>query len=127
MDTTSVLAEVLGIIFTVAGLSLLINRKSASGLLDELSRSHGLLWFGGFIALLFGSVLVAVHNSWNSELESLVSIIGWLALLKGAWILVLPDSSVSLYKKSNTAGVIAFSGFIALLLGLILLYEAVIV
>ena len=51
------------------------------------------------LALTMGAVLVVIHNIWGSRLQMLISLIGWLTLLKGAFILILPNSTVALYKK----------------------------
>ena len=115
-------SQILGIVLTVSGLSLLFNKKGVTSLVEDLTRNQGLLWLLGFFALVMGAVLVGLNKVWSSGVQLLVTIIGWLTLIKGAFILLFPNTAVSLSKKWNNAGLFAFSGLGALVLGLILLY-----
>jgi len=123
MNLTIVLAQALGIILTVSGLSMLVSRKSIIALIDELNRSRGLLWLAGYVALVMGALIVALNNVWDYHLQLLITIIGWIAVIKGAVILLFPNFTVSLYKKMVTNAVITLSGLVTLILGLILLYK----
>lgn len=122
MSTTIVLSQILGIIITVFGLSVLVNKKSIIALLDETTQSQGVLWILGFITLIFGGLIVVFNNVWSSGLQLFITIIGWLVLLKGIVTLVFPDFTVRIYKKWVNIQVIIFSGFITFIIGLILLY-----
>jgi hypothetical protein len=124
MDLVTILAKILGIVFTVVGLALLFNRKGAIAAIENVAQNLGLIWVFGFLTLVMGAVLVALDNTWNAGLLSLfITIIGWLAMLKGAYLLIFPNSAAILYKKWNKGGFIAVAGLIALILGLILLYR----
>ncbi len=123
MSHTIVLAQVLGIVITVVGLSLLVNKKTFAALMVEVTHDKGFLWIYGLSALIFGAVLVSMNNLWGSGLESLVSVIGWLALLKGIYILVFPKSASSFYRKMNKEGLFAFAGILAFVIGIVLLYK----
>ena len=115
-------SRILGIVLTVSGLSLLFNKKGVRSLIEETTQSQGLLWLFGFFALVMGSILVVFNNVWSSGMQLLVTIIGWLTLIKGAFILLFPNTAISLSKKWDKNGLFAVSGLGALVLGLILLY-----
>jgi hypothetical protein len=124
MNTTIVLAQVLGIILTVVGLSLLVARKATIAALEEFSRNPGMLWLYGFIALVFGATLVALNNVWDGTGVALtITIIGWLALLKGIFVLLFPGSAATVYRKWNKSGLILLTGFVVLIIGLIFLIQ----
>lgn len=123
MSHTIVLAQILGLVITISGLSLLTNKKTLAALVGEITHDKGFLWVYGFAALILGAVLIALNNLWGSGLESLVSVIGWLALLKGIMILIFPKSTASFYRKLNKEGFFALGGLVAFLVGLVLLYK----
>jgi hypothetical protein len=50
-------------------------------------------------------------------------VIAWLSVLKGFLLTCCPDFSLSIYKKCATSGLFTFTGFIAFVLGLVLLYK----
>ena len=122
MNTTIVLAQALGIICTVTGVSMLVNKKGVASAINELAKNEGLLWLFGFIALLVGAPIVALNNDWSSGLELCITIMGWLAVLKDVVILVFPESTVSMYKQASRSGVLAVAGLAVLFLGLALIY-----
>jgi vacuolar-type H+-ATPase subunit I/STV1 len=124
MDLVTVLAHILGIVFVVVGLALIFNKKGTSTAIENIAQSLGLIWVFGFLALAMGAVFVALNNVWDSGLLSLfITIVGWLAILKGAFLLIFPSSAAMLYKKCNKTWYFVVIGLIALILGLILLYR----
>jgi hypothetical protein len=106
----------------VIGASMVLNKKTTIAAFEEATRNRGYLWLWGFLAILIGAVIVALNNLWTSGLPLLITILGWLALLKGILILVCPEAMISLYKKVSNGGVIVFAGLVALVFGLFLLY-----
>lgn len=70
-----------------------------------------------------GAVLVASNNVWSGPLvQVIMTIIGWLILIKGAFIVLFPDTTMSLSQKWSKNGLFVVSGVVALVIGLILLY-----
>jgi hypothetical protein len=124
MNITIVLTQILGIVFTIFGLSIFTNKKGIMALMEEITKNQSFLWLVGFIVLIMGAVMVALNTVWNSGLlRLLVTIIGWLTLIKGIFILILPDVATSLYKKFNKESIFTVCGFVILILGLILTYR----
>jgi hypothetical protein len=121
MDITTVLTQILGIIFLVLGVSMFINSRNEVSVLGSIDSNKGLMWAYGFIALTMGATIIALNNIWTSGWPLVITIIGWLCLLKGVCILVFPQSMVSIYKKWNKPGLIGFTGFVIIVLGLIFL------
>lgn len=117
------LAQVLGVILTVSGLSIFINKKGVMSLIEETTRNHGFLWFYGFITLLIGTILVELNNAWSSGLRILISLLSWIILLKGLFILLLPNNAISLQKKLNSSGMLTFGGILGIVVGVVLLYK----
>lgn len=120
---TLIIAQVLGIVFVVLGLSMFFNKKNTISVMEELVRSKSFMWIGGFMALIMGVVIIEINNAGSSRLHLLVSIIGWLALIKGIFLLLFPNMAASFYEKVNKSSAFVLAGLIAFVLGLILLYK----
>lgn len=118
-----VLAQVLGILFTVVGVSMAVNKKTVVSALQEITRDPGVLWLWGFLALLMGAVFIALNNMWTGGLPLFVTIIGWLAFVKGVFILFFPRTAIALYRKCAGESLLMLCGLVAFVLGLILLYQ----
>jgi hypothetical protein len=121
MEITIVLAQILGIMFVVLGLSMLFQKKETILVMEEMIQNKTFMWMGGFLALIMGAVIVALNNVWTSGLPLFVTIIGWLSLIKGAFLLIFPGVTIYFYRKVNKGGIFVFAGLIAFVLGLILL------
>lgn len=85
------LAQLLGIFLTVTCASALFNHKLVSRLIKELSENYTLIIFSGFVSLLVGLLLVLLHNVWTYDWRVLITLIGWLAVVKGIARLFFPD------------------------------------
>lgn len=121
MDISIFFAQVLGIVLLVSGISLVANKKMSAEAIEEMLRNKGILWMAGFTGVVIGSVFVVLNNIWSSSLPLLITIIGWLILLKGTFILVFPNAAVALYRKCNKGNMLLWGGLIAIIIGLILL------
>ncbi len=122
MDISIAIAQVLGIFFVLVGLSMVAQSKATAAAIEASVENKGTLWLWGFIALLVGAVIIVLNNAWASGLQLLVTVIGWIALLKGIFILFFPGAAVSLYRKFNMSGMLVFCGVVAFVLGLVLIY-----
>ncbi len=123
MDSVIVLARISGIMCLLIGLSVM-NKSNMAAIMYELESSKGLFWFIGFMAALIGAIMLAVYSTWSAHWPVLLTILGWLALLKGIAIMLFPSSAWhSFYRKFKASGIVMFSGIIALLVGIILLYK----
>jgi len=122
MDISVIIAQVLGIFFAVVGIAMVVSSKATGSAIEESVEHKGMLFMWGFLALLIGAVVVALNNLWTTGLPLLVTVLGWLAIVKGAFILLAPGAAASLYRKFSKGGMIVFCGVVAFVLGLVLLY-----
>ena len=122
MDISVVIAQVLGIFFVVVGIAMVANGKATAGAIEESVAHKGIVFMWGVFALLTGAVIVVLNNVWTAGLPLLVTILGWLALIKGVFILLAPAAAIALYRRFGKGGMMVFCGVIAFVLGLILLY-----
>ena len=122
MNASVAITQALGIIFTVMALSVVIDRKNVSAVLEKVAQDRGFLWLWSFLILSMGAVIIAMNNVWTSGLPLLVTVLGWLTIIKGAFLLLLPGPAVALYQKCNKDSVLIFGGIAAFILGLVLLY-----
>ena len=122
MDNSIVLAQILGIVYLALGLELLFKRKFVSAAMNEALEKPASLWIMGLIALVIGAVMVTIQGIWSADWRIIVTITGWVALLKGLFILFFPHAAEKLYRKWNNESFLTAGGVVAALLGLLLLY-----
>ena len=94
MDLTLFLSQVLGIYILVASLSALLYPKQVERAMKDFSKSYLFPYFDGSLALIFGLLIVLSHNVWVGLTASVITLIGWLAVLEGFVMFLLPHESV---------------------------------
>ena len=90
--------------------------------MDELARSKALTWLAGLLTFVIGVASVSFYHAWSSDWRVVVTIFGWLTVLKGAFITLFPTASIAFYRKALTSTVMTVSGVVAVLIGIVLLY-----
>ena len=123
MQTAIFIAKVFGLSYLIIGVGFLLNRKAFQKVMGDFSKNAALVFYGGIIALVIGIVIILTHNVWAANWTVLVTIIGWLGLIKGIWIIVFPNSVskfMETYHRNENLLVIHAIG--ALIFGAVLTY-----
>ena len=120
MDVKNVF-QFLGVIYTVIGLAILLNPKYYKHMIEEYSRSAPVMFLNGCIVLAMGYFFLVANSSWSGGTPLIVTIIGWLAIVKGIYILFLPQNYAKI-AKSIKLHFLTFEGSLAVIMGIILLY-----
>ena len=75
------------------------------------------------IGVLAGLAIVLVHNVWTLNWRVLITLLGWINLLRGALTILLPDKSFALGGRMMAGKHMPMTaGVVALLVGLTLSY-----
>lgn len=90
--TTIFFSRMLGPALLIIGLSVLLNRKTYRKVMKDFSKNSALVYLGGVFALFLGLVIVLFHNVWEASLAVIITIYGWGGIVKGAWLIMFPDS-----------------------------------
>jgi hypothetical protein len=122
MATSIFLAKLLGPILVLAAVAVFMNRKSLEALAREFLNSPALLLLG-FLDFAAGLAIVLTHNVWVADWRVIITLLGWLLLLRGIVRTLIPDQvkpyGVKLMRNKNAVtGVLA----VTLVLGLALSY-----
>ena len=122
MDAALVLARFWGIILVVLCVSMLINAnfyiRLVKGFQDDSVR---FLYY--FVVLVIGAVNVSFFNQWAWNLRGIVTLLGWGALLKGCFGILLPDFSNRIIQRINLSPMVIYpTGVVFLLVGCYLLF-----
>ncbi len=123
METSVFIAKLFGLAYTVIGLGMLINGKAYKKMFDAMMKEAGVWYLGGLMALVVGFLIVSAHNVWEGSWVLLITLVGWLGLLKGLLLLLFPEWmmgwSTNLFKKRKSfTGMGAF----VFILGLVFVY-----
>ncbi len=90
--------QIFSLAYLAVGIGILINRDFYKKLFEDFSENAFALYFGGIAALVIGYLILAFHNTWTKDLSVIITIIGWVALIKGILILIRPAIMIALTK-----------------------------
>jgi hypothetical protein len=118
-------SRLLGLSYLIGGLAMLAHRNVSVGALATLP-SNRLAVLGISSALvLAGLVMVLAHNRWSKPpLVFIVTLLGWLTLIKGVVYLLLPASCMAALLRAaiDCSAYWHFAAAFLLLLGAYLTY-----
>jgi hypothetical protein len=84
----------MGLFCVALGVSL-FSKKGFADVVDGLVASRALFYVTGIFTFLCGLLVVLTHNVWSGGLlPVLVTLIGWVSLLKGLFLMCICPSSL---------------------------------
>jgi len=123
MELSLYLAQLLGVVFVVIGLAVLIRLSYYQKAYKAFLKNEGLMLLAGLFTLVLGVIWVMAHNVWVQSWEVIITIFGWLVLVKGVLLMLVPTElgkwASSLMKGK---GFLVFGGLFYLVLGIVLGY-----
>jgi uncharacterized membrane protein len=121
MQTSVVLAKLIGPLFLAVGVGLLLNGATYRKLAGEFLASTALVYLSGILTMLGGLALVLTHNVWAPDWRVLITLLGWLGTLGGAARIVMPQGTQKMGRKllAHSSG-LTIAGVIWLALGAVL-------
>jgi len=124
---TVFLGRLIGLYCVVVSLAMLIRKQATVEVLTAMLHNAQLLLSLGVITVIAGLAMVLSHNLWSGgAVTVMVTLVGWIALIKGALLLFLsPETESSLFL--NTLHLEQFFNVYLgsmLLLGIYLTYAA---
>ena len=105
MESSIFFAKLIGPYCIIVALGILLNRKTYQRVMEDFFKNSALIYLGGIFALFFGLIVVLFHNVWVAGWPVIITIFGWLGLLKGAWLIIFPRAVAKLtkvYQKNST-------------------------
>jgi hypothetical protein len=112
--------QLFGLGLFAIGVGMLSNRKFIKNIFQELEDSTIGTFYGGIISFAIGFLLVSLHNTWAADRSVIITLIGWLALIKGLLFLMFPKLTLRLYKEVDKYSLLI--SYSILVLGIVLLY-----
>jgi hypothetical protein len=123
MQTSVFLARLLGPTLLLVGAGILLNQRYYRGMTSEFIASRPLFYLASIIGVVGGLAIVLVHNVWVLNWRVLITLLGWINLLRGAFSILLPEQSFTYGGRMIGSQYMPVTGgVVALLIGLTLSY-----
>jgi len=123
MELSIFIAKYAGLMYLAAGLGFLLSNKYYADMIKNIGKDKTSILFSGILSFFLGLTLVLFHNFWVADWTVIITILGWLGLIKGICLLVFPGITLKMadffYKMKNF---ITIAGVFAIILGGVLTY-----
>jgi hypothetical protein len=98
---TAFISKLIGLYALIFGVAMLVNRPGTIVGAGALLRDPGLVLLSGIFALSVGLAILLAHNVWSGgALPIVVTVIGWLAILKGLVLIFLSQDALAGYVQA---------------------------
>ena len=124
MDISIFLAKALGIYLVIISIGMLVHAKIFRKIINDIINNQALLFLSGVIALVLGILLVLSHNIWQNDWRVVITVVAWLAFIKGITRIILPTFFVRKMGKIIKNNTFYYATSITnLLIGIFLCYH----
>jgi hypothetical protein len=132
MTSSRYIARLMGPVMLVIGIGMVAGMftegESYSSLMKEFIGSRALIFVTGALALVAGLAVVNAHNLWVPDWRVIVTVLGWMLIVRGVMNLVFPAAVQAMGDRmvASHAGVVAGAAFTIVLGALLSImgYEA---
>jgi len=124
MYNALLIASFIGPLYLAVGVGLLTSPGHYEKMYKDFMKSEALIYLGGIMALLFGLIILHLHNEWHKDWRVLITLIGWLGTLKGIGLLAVPDWFLGQFKNWKVDTIIKYGGWFAVAVGAFFSYMA---
>jgi hypothetical protein len=90
MDTTIFLAQIWGPVILAIGLGMIFSRNYYLRVYNELDKETLAVMMFGMFGIAAGIAQISIHNVWGNLPQMIVSLLGWLLLIKGLAFAIVP-------------------------------------
>jgi uncharacterized protein YjeT (DUF2065 family) len=123
MNTLNFLSALWGFGLLAIGAALLATPKNRKAILRSVENEAG-LFYVGLATFMLGIASLLSYHAWSGGRGSLITIIGWLAIIKGVFLLFCPATAKKVYTRMTDKNWMIFSYIFAIVLGLCLIYAS---
>ena len=105
MEKSKFLSKVIGLYLIIISVAMLIDMPIFTQQIDKLLHDSALMFVTGFFTLIVGLLMVVSHNIWQWHWRVIITVLGWLTLIKGISLIVYPgfiDKTSILFIESVT-------------------------
>ena len=99
MNISAFIAFLFGIYVLTVALRMVLNPSSLRSTMDQFIGDRPLIFLTGVLALMGGAAIVWFHNIWVKDWRSLVTLLGWAALIEGALMILGPVSLIRIARS----------------------------
>lgn len=92
MDNSALIARFIGPFIIVIGLAVLFNKEYFRKIGEDFLKNAALIYISGLFIFIMGLAIVLFHNLWVADWRVIITVYGWIVVIKGAWLVIFPGT-----------------------------------
>lgn len=113
MTASNYLALLFGTYILAVSIPMIADQKRLVGVMKDFIDSPPLIFLTGILALIGGMSVICFHNIWTADWRSLITLFGWIALIEGVLLIMMPGPLLRfarlILKQSPLISVLGFA------------------
>ena len=104
IDMYSLVESVIASAFMIGGLAITVNSHIVRSLFDaftDIEKNSALIHLTAWMFLILGLITVWTHNDWYFGYPIIITLFGWILLIKASLWLLIPRHLIRLAKKMS--------------------------
>lgn len=125
MDASLFLAKVIGLVFLISAISMYVAKSHYQAVIKDLVVHPASILLSGMLNLIMGILIVVSHNIWQFDWRILITLIGWLLLLRGIVWTTFPKiilTNITKLSEDRITRILYISAVIIFIIGIVLCY-----
>jgi uncharacterized protein YjeT (DUF2065 family) len=124
--TDALIIQILSMMFCAMGLGIFVNPRFYKKIMEDFVENESISFLTSLASFTIGFLLISLRRAPYPEHVSIITIMGWIALLKGLLMITLPKPLLQIVKIfAKKQGIFMFCGTILLLIGIVFMYMGV--
>lgn len=122
MEHSQLIAQIVSIVYLSYAVGFACNSAYYQKAIAAMMKDSSWLIIGGLMAIIIGMFIIATHNVWTNDWTVLITIIGWIGLIKGVTLIAFPQSFRPFEKIFDSRSTMIGASIVTLVLGLVFGY-----
>ena len=90
MTRSQPIARLIGPVLCTVGIAMLANQAAYRDVAQQFLANPAIIYISGILLLTAGLAILNAHPMWTRDWRSLVTLLGWIAILAGVWRILAP-------------------------------------
>ncbi|KTD46090.1 Integral membrane protein (PIN domain superfamily) [Legionella quinlivanii] len=96
---TLLIEQILGLYLVIVSLIMIARGAYYQDLIKRVGTNSGWILVGASFSLIFGLIMLVIHNIWEWDYEILVTLIAWLIVIKSILWLAFPENMLGIAQR----------------------------
>lgn len=107
--TDAAILQIFATVYLAVGIGGLVDKRMIGGLVHDFEKDRAISYLSGLVAVIIGYLIVSTRVESSAVPAVLVTVLGWIALVKGFCIIAFPRWSFAMASSFTKSKAVAWA------------------